>query len=213
VPSDQRQAATEARQGSGDGAQASARTAAEKLEALAAACQQCQGGAGECSRGLDGPLSLSPEAAQRTLEQLSQGRSIPGPPRPRSGGGSGQRAGSGGTGASGAEGEAAGGEGESLADWRPGQSFPGSQARLPILGPRTLVEQPRPQPGGHLGGRERGTFVPDNSAAPLGDAETLTPEARRGTATSGGALRGVPVPYRRDAEAYFRRLAEDEASR
>lgn len=210
ITEDQRQAAAQAREGSGPEAHRRAQSAAEKLESLAAQCRNCCN-AGEVAQGLDGPLSLSMDAVQRSLDQLAQGRSIPGLPRP--GSGSGQQPGSGASGTSGFSGQPEGGSGEFPPYWRPGQSFPGSQARTPILGPRTLVEQQPPRPGGQLGARERGTFLPDAGGEPLGDAEQLTPEARSLRPSAAGNLRGVPVPYRRDAESYFRRLAEDEAAR
>jgi len=75
-----------------------------------------------------------------------------------------------------------------------------------------VVEQQQPQPGGQLGGNERGSFLPGVSRDPLGDAELLTPESREFGSSAAGSLRGVPVPYRPDAEAYFRRLADDEAA-
>jgi hypothetical protein len=213
IPEDQQQAASQARQGSGRAAHERADSAAHKLEALAGQCPNCQGAAGEMAGELDGPLSLSMDSLQRSLEQMSQGRSLPGLPRPGSGKGNGQSRGEGGSGMAGQSGQPQGGEG-SNSRWRPGQTFPGSQSRTPILGPRMMVEeQQRPQPGGRLGGNERGTFVSGSSGGERGDAESLTPEAREFGATSAGSLRGVPVPYRKDAEAYFRRLAEDEAAK
>ncbi|MCA9055220.1 MAG: hypothetical protein KDA75_15375, partial [Planctomycetaceae bacterium] len=208
IPLDQQQAASQARQGSGRSAHQRAESAAEKLEALAGQCPSCQGAAaGMCSGG-DGPLSLSQESLQRSLEQLAQGRGLPGLPRPGQPNGQGQRSGGSGGGTSGQSGSPQGGAGD-LSRWRPGQSFPGSQSRTPILGPRMVVEQQQPQPGGQLGGNERGSFLPGVSRDPLGDAELLTPESREFGSSAAGSLRGVPVPYRPDAEAYFRRLADD----
>lgn len=210
IPEDQQQAAAQARQGAGRTAHERAASAAQKLEALAGQCSNRQGAAGEMAGELDGPLSLSQDSLQRSLEQMSQGRSLPGLPRP--GQGQGQANSSGTSGSSGQSGQPQGGDGQN-ARWRPGQTFPGSQSRTPILGPRTLVEQQRPQPGGRLGGNERGSFVPGAVTGDPGAAETLTPESREFSGGSAGSLRGVPVPYRRDAEAYFQRLAEDEAAR
>jgi hypothetical protein len=56
-----------------------------------------------------------------------------------------------------------------------------------------------------------GKFLPGDDGTPAAGAELLTPESREFRSAGAGILRGVPVPYRRDAEAYFRRLAEDEA--
>lgn len=212
IPEDQQQAAAQARQGAVRDAHQRADSAAVKLEALAQKCSSCQSAAGEMAGQLDGPLSLSLESLQQSLEQMAQGRGLPGLPRQDSGDGQGQQSGSSGSGQSGESGQSTGGTGQNQR-WRPGQTFPGSQSRTPILGPRTLVEQEPSQPGGQLGGNHRGTFAPGLSGDPLGEAEVLTPEARAHRATSAGNLRGVPVPYRKDAEAYFRRLAEDEAAK
>ena len=212
IPLDQQQAAAQARQGAGREAHERADSAADKLEQLAGQCPNCQSAAGEMCSGVDRPLSLSMDSLQQSLEQLAQGRGLPGMPRPGQGSGQGQRSGSGGSGTSGMSGRPQGGAGD-LSRWRPGQTFSGSQARTPILGPRMLMEQQQARPGGQLGANERGRFVPGLSGNPLGESELLSPEARESRASSAGSLRGVPVPYRRDAEAYFRRLAEDEAAR
>ncbi len=213
IPEDQQQAASRAREGEGRTAHERAESAANKLEALAGQCSDCQGAAGEMAGELDGPLSLSMESLERSLQQLAQGRSLPGLPRPGQGGSLGNNPASGGSGTAGQGGRPEGGAGQD-ARWRPGQTFPGSQSRTPILGPRQQVEvEQRPQPGGRLGGNERGTFLPGSVGGERGDSENLTPEARQFGSSSTGNLRGVPVPYRKDAEAYFRRLAEDEAGR
>ena len=56
----------------------------------------------------------------------------------------------------------------------------------------------------------RGEWLPFGSEYDPRAAETLNPDAREGTHSAAGNLRGVPVPYREAAEAYFRRLAEEE---
>ena len=102
IPQDQQQAAQNARSGSGKQAHERAESAAEKLESLSSQCPNCQGAAGEMTGELDGPLSLSMDGIQRTLEQLSQGRSIPGLGQPGQGQGQqgqpGQQPGSNGSG-------------------------------------------------------------------------------------------------------------------
>jgi hypothetical protein len=214
IPEDQQQSASSARAGAGREAHTKAESAAEKLEALAQSCSNCQGAAGEMSGGLDGPLSLSRDGIQNTLEQLAQGRSIPGAGRPGQGQKPGSQPGDGTAGSAGSQGTPMDGEGQQPGDWRPGQSFPGSQAQLPILGPRMELEnaQERRQPAGELGNDEHGGFTPGSLGSDPAAAESLTPEARASRSGTAGLLRGVPVPYRREAEAYFRRLAEDEAA-
>ncbi|MFV0443602.1 MAG: hypothetical protein ACK5Q5_08525 [Planctomycetaceae bacterium] len=205
---DQQQAAAGARNGSGREAFDKAAAAASKLEALAKSGQSLNsdGMAGEVSQGLDGPLSLSRDGAQQALQQLSQGRGLPGQPRPSDSDPSLPD----GTGQSGQSSRSDNGNSPN-ARWRPGQTFPGSQARTPVLGPRMLVEAEPSQPGGQLEGNDRGTFLPGRAGGRLRTAEQLTPDARTGSSSAAGNLRGVPVPYRKEAEAYFRRLAEDEA--
>ncbi|MEZ6066419.1 MAG: DUF4175 family protein [Planctomycetaceae bacterium] len=211
IGADQQQAASEARSGQGREAHEHADSAAEKLESLQ--CPSCAGGAGECASGLDGPLKLSEPGVSNTLQQLSQGRSIPGLKKP--GGESqqpGQQPGDGASGSNGQSGDPQAGQGEQPGEWRPGQSFPGSQTQMPILGPRMELQQPQdPQTAAQLGQDERGGFVPGTFGEDAAAAEQITAEARDGQAGSAGILRGVPVPYRKEAEAYFRRIAEDEA--
>lgn len=212
IPEDQQQAADQARRGSGRTAHQRAAAAADKLEALAGEPPTPGQCAGEMCSGLDGPLSLSPGSVEQTLRQLSQGRNIPGPPRPGQGNGQGQRSGGSGSGMTGTGGQPQGGAGQFPSDWRPGQSFPGSQARLPILGPQVMSQEHPPQSGSQFGSNERSLLAPIQSGEPLGDAESLTPQSRLQRSSAIGTLRGVPIPYRKEAEAYFRRLAEDAAA-
>lgn len=209
VMQDQQSAAEQARSGAGRKAHESAESAARKLEALQSQCSNCQGAAGEMEGSMDGPLSLSREGLQRSLEQLAQGRGIPGLGQ-KPGQGQGEQPGEGGqSGVSGETGEQ--GEGQGQAPWRPGQSFPGSQAPISVLGPHTMIEQQqRDTPDGRLQGEGRGEWIPFGDERDPRAAESLTPDARESSSSGTGALRGVPVPYRDAAEAYFRRLAEEQ---
>ncbi len=209
ITQDQQSAAQQARSGSGREAHQAAESAAQKLEALQSQCSSCEGAAGEMEGGMDGPLSLSKSGLQRTLEQLAQGRGIPGLGQ-KPGSGEGQNPGeSGQSGVNGANGQ--NGTGQSQAPfWRPGQSFPGSQAPISVLGPHTMMEQQQQQtPSGRMQGDGRGEWLPFGNDPLPGAAESLTPDARDSSASGPGGLRGVPVPYRDAAEAYFRRLAEE----
>ncbi len=58
------------------------------------------------------------------------------------------------------------------------------------------------------GGEGRGRWAPLGQEDPARAAESLNPETREATSSAAGNLRGVPVPYRGEAEAYFRRMAE-----
>jgi hypothetical protein len=56
----------------------------------------------------------------------------------------------------------------------------------------------------------RGRYVSPDSTGRPADHESLNPETREFSGSSVGNLRGVPVGYRDAAEAYFRRLAEEQ---
>lgn len=206
ITQDQQSAAQQARSGAGRDAHQAAESAAQKLEALQSQCSSCQGAAGEMEGGMDGPLSLSKSGLQRTLEQLAQGRGIPGLGQ-KPGSGNGQNPGQGQSGISGESGQDGTGRGQAPL-WRPGQSFPGSQAPISVLGPHTMQEQQQ-APSGRFQGDGRGEWLPFGNDPLPGAAESLTPDARDSSTAGPGGLRGVPVPYRDAAEAYFRRLAEE----
>ncbi len=212
IPEDQQQAAAKARERQGEAAHQHAHSAAENLESLVAQCPDCQDAAGEIHPELDGPLSLSRTAIRNTLEQLAQSRSIPGLGNPGQGHGRSQTPGDGQHGQGGTSGSSTGGQAQSSPFWNPGQTSPGPQAEMPVLGPRMQVDDSRERPSGQLGADERGSFLPGHDNTPLAGPESINPETRTGRLQSIGILRGVPVPFRPDAEAYFRRLAEDEAT-
>jgi hypothetical protein len=159
--------------------------------------------------GLDGPLRLSRERLAKNLKQMSQGRKVPGLGQQR---GQGRTPGEGGQQG---EGQSQGGgqsqDGSGL--WKPGQSFPGSQANSQVAGPLTekLAEadgkDATMQSDGH------GQFTDAADSVPLSDQETVNPQTRTNSGSSTGNLRGVPIGYRDAAEAYFRRLAEERKSK
>ena len=208
IMQDQQSAAQQARAGAGRDAHQAAESAAQKLEALQSQCSSCQGAAGEMEGSMDGPLSLSRSGLQRTLEQLAQGRGIPGLGQ-QPGRGNGQNPGQGQSGMNGEGGQDGTGQGQAPL-WRPGQSFPGSQAPVSVLGPHTMQEQQQQSRSGRFQGDGRGEWLPFGNDPLQGSAESLTPDARDSSTSGPGGLRGVPVPYRDAAEAYFRRLAEEK---
>jgi len=215
IGQDQGQAARAARAGEGQQAHASAEQAAEKLESLLSQCGNCEGMANEMSGqgqgrgqgagqrpgqgrgqgpgGLDGGLRLSRDQLRNSLEQLSQGRGIPG---------MGEKGQNGQQGQAGQAGQQPGQAGE-------GQS--GSEARSVVMGPHMRPSGQENRLAGQAAGEDgpggRGGVGGGNDA--LG-AETLDPGSGDGRATTAGNLRGVPVGYREQAEAYFRRLAEGD---
>ncbi len=212
VQQDQQSAARDARGGSGRSAWEAAESAAKNLESLMSDCPNCNGACQGMSDALDGPLKLTKDRLQQCMNQLAQGRGIPGQRgKPGQGQGQGQsgrgRSGQGGFGQSGRGGEPAGGEGEGSM-WRAGQSFPGSQAPVAIMGPHALQGMQQRSSGGRLGRSSRGSWIPLGAGNDPAAAETLTPDSREFGSSAAGNLRGVPVGYREAAEAYFKRLAE-----
>ena len=207
IPQDQQLAAQQARQGAGQQAHESADAAARNLESLLSKCTSCEGACNSMSDSLDGPLRLPADQLQQCLNQLAQGRGIPGVGgRPGSGTGQGN---SGGGGASGGVGTAdRGGAGNAAGmGWRPGQSFPGSQAPVTVLGPMT-EQTMRMQRAGSTSNDDRGGWLPFGANDDPRAAESLNPVTREASQSGVGNLRGVPAGYREAAEAYFRRLSE-----
>lgn len=207
ITDDQQSAAQGAREGNGDQAHQKAESAARKLEALqamAGECQQCKG----LQEGLDGPLSLSKERLGQCLSQLAQGRKVPGLGQRGNNRGKGQGGQSGGRNQGQMDGQ---GEGsDQPGQWKPGQSFPGSQANMQVMGPRTREATESESKNATMQSDGRGRYVsPDSTGLPA-DHESLNPETREFSGSSAGNLRGVPVGYRDAAEAYFRRLAEEQ---
>lgn len=206
ISQDQRQAAQQARSGAGSQSHEAADSAARKLESLQAECADCQGMASGMCQGGDGPLKLPKDRIQQALEQLAQGRGVPGLGPPGQGQGQGSR-GEGGLGSSG-QGGIDGSSPGGTPRFGAGQSFRGSQAPVSVLGPHTMQSSQRDgRAGGSLGDGD-GRWTPLGGNDDLRGAETLNPEAREANGSAAGNLRGVPVPYRAAAEAYFRRMAE-----
>jgi hypothetical protein len=209
IQEDQGAAAEKARDGNGNEAQRHSESAARKLEALqgmAGQCQQCQG----LQQGLDGPLGLSKDRLGQMLQQLSQGRKVPGLGKRQGKPGQGGQSGTGQSqSASNSQGESEGGNGL----WKPGQSFPGSQASTKVLGPKTQeAAESKPQ-SASMQSDGHGRFVGGDEPGDTADHESIDPVTRQNSGSSAGNLRGVPVGYRDAAEAYFRRLSEEAKPR
>ncbi|QDU42739.1 hypothetical protein Mal52_12060 [Symmachiella dynata] len=210
IGQDQKSAARNARQGSGRSAWEAAEAAANKLESLLSDCPNCNNSCEGMCNSLDGPLKLTKNQLKQCLDQLAQGRGIPGSGMPRPGSGNGQgQAGQGGIGQSGQAGQQAGGQG-ARSQWQVGQSFPGSQTPVAIIGPHAQQGMPQKSAGGRLGRNGRGSWIPLGEGNDPSEAETLTPDFRAFGSSTVGNLRAVPVGYRAAAEAYFKRLAEEK---
>lgn len=175
IPQDQDNAAKSARDGASKKAHQSAEEAAEKLESL---LSQCQGMQQQAGNELDKGLGLSKQQMQKALQQLSQGRNLPG------------------------FGNKQGNE---------GQGFSGTKARTTVMGPHIPTGNESDMLSGRMTGKagRGGPGHGDGGDLNLG-AESLTPEARAALQNAAGNLHGTPVDYREQAEAYFKRIAEDE---
>ncbi len=184
IPADQSKVARQARQGAGEKAREASESAAKKLESLMAKLCDCKGAGGELAGKIDGPLKLPGSGMENSLKQLSQGRRLPGLPRP----------------------------GQSEGQGQTGAGIAGSRARTVIVGPHTRSEGDSAADQARLmnsGGRGRGNG-PGVDADGQVSPETLSPSASSDRAVSGQNMRGVPVGYRDQAEAYFKRLAEEK---
>jgi hypothetical protein len=178
VAGDQDQAARSARGGQGDGAHGAAEKAAKKLESLLTQGTTPQGAAD--SGDLDGCFGLSKSGLQQSLQQMAQGRQLPG----------------------------LGNQGN-----QQGQSgFAGSQSRMAIFGPHQLSEG-ESEASREAGSATRGSGL-GGSSSPQRDAsraaETLNPATRQSSRSVAGNLHGVPLNYRDQAEAYFKRIAKEQ---
>ncbi len=171
---DQDQAAQAARDGQGQNAHQAAEAAADKLESF---LSQCNSPGGSAPGDLDGGLSLSQSNIRNSLQQLAQGRSMPGlnPGRGQSGRGMG-----------------------------------GSMSRFSLRGPAMPATGLSEGRSGRMTARQaKGRYDGSDSADDAQAAESISVDSRFGTASGAGNLRGVPVGYRDQAEAYFRRLSEE----
>ena len=90
-----------------------------------------------------------------------------------------------------------------------GGGFSGMSASASIVGPHRPQGKPNRE-SKKVGGDAETKTAADGELSPYrsGEAETIDAGSSRTTAGSGSLL-GVPVPYREDAAAYFRRIAED----
>lgn len=90
-----------------------------------------------------------------------------------------------------------------------GGGFSGMSANASIVGPHRPQGKPNRE-SRTIGGDAETKSAADGdlSARRAGDAESIEASATRTTAGDGSLL-GVPAPYRDDAAAYFRRIAED----
>jgi hypothetical protein len=90
-----------------------------------------------------------------------------------------------------------------------GGGFGGSRAEMVVLGPATPIGGESDARSGRTGASGPGHPGEGGLFGDPRGAESLTPTARSGRLTTQGNMRGVPVGYRDQAEAYFRRLAEE----
>jgi len=91
-----------------------------------------------------------------------------------------------------------------------GSGFSGSQARMAVQGPATRGNQNGAGEGQRTGGHGDGQGT-EHGVEVLDPHESIDPSEAARRAGGGAAMPGVPIEYRGEAEAYFRRLAEDAA--
>lgn len=89
-----------------------------------------------------------------------------------------------------------------------GSGFSGSQARMAVQGPAMRGNQRGGAEGQRSGGHGDGQGR-DHGVETLDPSESLDPQQAATRAGGGAAMPGVPLEYRDEAQAYFRRLAED----
>ena len=158
---------------------AAAEEAAQKLDSLLSDCCNPQGVAGEMP--LDPGLALSRQQMLRSLQQLAQGRNLPGLNYGNRGQG------------------------------RHGRGFAGSMARMSIRGPHLESRGEAGGPSGVSGAQVKGGGYRGSDGAEFPGAEAISAGSHGSAGPAAGNLRGVPVDYRDQAEAYFRRLAEEQS--
>lgn len=180
ITGDQQGAAKSARGGKGKDAAERAAEAARKLEALQ--CESCNGDEMGEEMNLDAGLKLSKAGAKQSLKQLAQGRQVPG---------MGMK------------------PGRSQKSGEQGQGQGGSPNRVTIAGPHQPSAGRKESRSGKLGEGGRGQGETPDQDSFGGGPESIDPQSRTGRTTSAGNLRGVPVRYRDQAEAFFKRLAEE----
>lgn len=187
VVRDMKDASQLAAAGDGRTAHQSADIAADKLESLMSEAPPSLAGQmppGEMMMQIDGRLRLTPEQLQRMMQQMAQARGIPGMGQP-------------GNGPPGAQpGNQMGGQGMGRGG--------GSRAPMAVRGPNA-----RPDPNGREGRRNGRTEQASGSAELETGSESIDTGAAQARETFGSYITGVPQEYRDDAEAYFRRLADE----
>jgi hypothetical protein len=181
ITRDQADAARFARDGAGSQAFDAADAAARKLDSLLVDASRMADP--QNAPGLDGTFALPRDRLDRALQQMAQSRGIPGPP--------------------------------GLERNRPGASgysMQGAAERVTLLGPAPHTQADRNAQTGTPGfGNGPG---PGRSAAAgdqLGNAQTINPDSVRTHTGRISLIPGVPPEYREEAEAYFRRLADDSS--
>lgn len=195
VSDEQGKASGSARKGEGRKAHAAAEAAAEKLESLAEKIPDADDagkemeGQGEGNGG-DPGLKLSGGKKGKSLRQMGRSRRLPGL-RGLGGDRPGQQPGR-------QPGQMPG-EGEGTL---------GTMARSKVVGPhQPMGDRARPRSSSN-GSDAPGTASESRFVSDAERAESLTPDGRTNSRTAAGNLRGVPAPFRDQAEAYFRRLSE-----
>jgi hypothetical protein len=92
-----------------------------------------------------------------------------------------------------------------------GSGFAGSQARMAIFGPHRVSEgesEANRSSGSAAQGRgDRGTGQAGDGSR---NAEALNPATHQTPRSAAGNLHGVPLGYREQAEAYFKRIAKEQ---
>jgi len=181
---DQHEASKAARKGQGREAHTASERAAEKLEQL---LSECSGEKSQepMSSDLDGCLKMPKPSLRQALQQMANARL-------------GQMSSLG---------------GKPGSKGRRGSGTSGMSATASILGPHRPQGKPTRE-SNKVGNDAESKVAADGSLAPTraNGAESLEASAA-GTTTGAGTLHGVPTPYRADAAAYFRRIAEDGGGR
>ena len=91
-----------------------------------------------------------------------------------------------------------------------GRGFAGSFARAAIRGPHLDSRGDAGGPSGVSGTQAHGRSYRGGGSGQYPGAESITAESDGAAGPAAGNLRGVSVGYREQAEAYFRRLAEEQ---
>lgn len=183
ITGDQADAARFASDGSRPRAADAAESAARKLDSLLVDANRVAGT--DNAPGLDGAFGLPRDSLDRALDQMAQARAAPGPasiPGLQS-----NQSGAG------------------------GYSIQGDAERITLLGPAQHTQANRNAQAGTPGpGDGRGAGQNAANLQP-GEARTINPDSLRTHTGRISLIPGVPPEYRDEAEAYFRRLADDSS--